>query len=70
MIRSVSKRGIGIFLIVLIVPNPRSQVDLRDETGVVEKLAKNRQKPITNEHGEKMAKELKAGNSSQPDDYD
>ena len=40
---------------------PHLQVDLRDETGVVEKLAKNRQKPITIEHGDKMARELKAG---------
>ena len=38
-----------------------TQIDLRDETSVVEKLAKNRQKPITLEHGEKLAKELKAG---------
>ena len=38
-----------------------TQIDLRDETSVVEKLAKNRQKPITFEHGEKLAKELKAG---------
>jgi len=37
-----------------------TQIDLRDETSVVEKLAKNRQKPITFEHGEKLAKELKA----------
>ena len=40
------------------------QVDLRDETGVVEKLAKNRQKPITIEHGDKMARELKAGENT------
>ena len=38
-----------------------TQIDLRDGASVVEKLAKNRQKPISLEHGEKLAKELKAG---------
>lgn len=37
-----------------------TQVDLRDETSVIEKLTKNRQKPITFEQGERLAKELKA----------
>jgi len=35
-------------------------VDLRDNPATVEKLAKNRQKPISFEMGEKLAKELKA----------
>ena len=33
---------------------------MRDDATTVEKLAKNRQKPITLEMGEKLAKELKA----------
>ena len=37
-----------------------TQIDLRDDATTVEKLAKNRQKPITLEMGEKLAKELKA----------
>jgi cell division control protein 42 len=37
-----------------------TQIDLRDENGTLEKLAKNKQKPITLEQGEKLAKELKA----------
>lgn len=37
-----------------------TQIDLRDENGTLEKLAKNKQKPITFEQGEKLAKELKA----------
>jgi GTPase SAR1 family protein len=37
-----------------------TQIDLRDESGTLEKLAKNKQKPITLEQGEKLAKELKA----------
>lgn len=37
-----------------------TQIDLRDESGTLEKLAKNKQKPITMEQGEKLAKELKA----------
>lgn len=37
-----------------------TQIDLRDENGTLEKLAKNKQKPITMEQGEKLAKELKA----------
>lgn len=37
-----------------------TQIDLRDDGGTVEKLAKNKQKPITFELGEKLAKELKA----------
>lgn len=35
-------------------------MDLRDESSVVEKLTKNRQKPITFDQGERLAKELKA----------
>lgn len=37
-----------------------TQIDLRDDAATVEKLAKNKQKPITYEAGEKLAKELKA----------
>lgn len=33
---------------------------MRDDVVTVEKLAKNKQKPITYEQGEKLAKELKA----------
>lgn len=33
---------------------------MRDEQSTLEKLAKNKQKPITLEQGEKLAKELKA----------
>ncbi|CAG2114639.1 unnamed protein product, partial [Medioppia subpectinata] len=37
-----------------------TQIDLRDDAATVEKLSKNKQKPITSEAGEKLAKELKA----------
>jgi cell division control protein 42 len=37
-----------------------TQVDLRDDTSTLEKLAKNKQKPISTEQGERLAKELKA----------
>lgn len=37
-----------------------TQIDLRDDAGTIEKLAKNKQKPITFEQGEKLAKELRA----------
>lgn len=37
-----------------------TQVDLRDDVGTLEKLQKNRQKPIGIEQGEKLAKELRA----------
>ena len=37
-----------------------TQIDLRDEAGMVEKLAKNKQRPTTFEQGERLAKELKA----------
>jgi cell division control protein 42 len=37
-----------------------TQVDLREDGQTYEKLAKNKQKPITPEMGEKLAKELKA----------
>ena len=35
-------------------------MDLRDEPQTIEKLAKNRQKPITTESGERLARELQA----------
>ena len=37
-----------------------TQADLRDDVGTCEKLAKNKQKPITIEQGERLAKDLKA----------
>lgn len=37
-----------------------TQIDLRDDAGTIEKLAKNKQKPMTCEQGEKLAKELRA----------
>lgn len=37
-----------------------TQIDLRDEASTIEKLSKNKQKPISPEAGEKLAKELKA----------
>jgi len=37
-----------------------TQVDLRDNPATIEKLTKNRQKPISYEMGEKLARELKA----------
>lgn len=33
---------------------------MRDDAATIEKLAKNKQKPISFEQGEKLAKELKA----------
>lgn len=33
---------------------------MRDDAATIEKLAKNKQKPITGEQGEKLARELKA----------
>ena len=35
-------------------------MDLRDDLATIDKLAKNRQKPITTESGERLAKELQA----------
>ncbi len=37
-----------------------TQIDLRDDAAIIEKLAKNKQKPLTMEVGEKLAKELRA----------
>ena len=37
-----------------------TQIDLRDDTDVIEKLAKNGQNPISYEMGEKQAKDLHA----------
>lgn len=37
-----------------------TQIDLREDATTVEKLAKNKQKSISFEQGEKLAKELKA----------
>jgi len=35
-------------------------VDLRDDAGTLEKLAKNKQKPLSVEQADKLARELKA----------
>lgn len=37
-----------------------TQIDLRDDPSYIEKLAKNKQRPISFDVGEKLAKELKA----------
>lgn len=37
-----------------------TQIDLRDDQGTLEKLAKNKQKPVCAEHGDKLAKDLRA----------
>ncbi|EGF84441.1 rho family small GTP binding protein cdc42 [Batrachochytrium dendrobatidis JAM81] len=37
-----------------------TQMDLRDDNATIEKLAKNRQKPITTDSGDRMARELQA----------
>lgn len=37
-----------------------TQIDLREDAATIEKLAKNKQKPVTLEQGEKLTKELKA----------
>lgn len=37
-----------------------TQVDLRDDSNTVEKLAKNKQRPMSSENGDKLARELKA----------
>ena len=37
-----------------------TQVDLRDDAGTIEKLSKNKQKAITPDMGDKLARDLKA----------
>lgn len=37
-----------------------TQVDLRDDGQVIEKLARQKQRPVTNEQGERLARELGA----------
>jgi len=37
-----------------------TQIDLREDVATIDKLAKNKQKPLSNEAGEKLAKELRA----------
>lgn len=37
-----------------------TQIDLRDDTQVIEKLARQKQRPVTNEQGERLARELGA----------
>ena len=46
--------------IIYIFSQVGTQADLRDDVGTCEKLAKNKQKPITIEQGERLAKDLKA----------
>jgi cell division control protein 42 len=35
-----------------------TQIDLRDDSQVIEKLARQKQRPVTNEQGERLAREL------------
>ena len=37
-----------------------TQIDLRDDAATIEKLAKNKQRPLTQEVGEKLARDLGA----------
>uniref|UniRef100_A0A8B9K5L6 Cell division cycle 42, like n=1 Tax=Astyanax mexicanus TaxID=7994 RepID=A0A8B9K5L6_ASTMX len=37
-----------------------TQVDLRDDSNTVEKLAKNKQRPLSSESGDKLARDLRA----------
>ena len=37
-----------------------TQVDLRDDSNTVDKLAKNKQRPIAQEGGDKLARDLRA----------
>lgn len=37
-----------------------TQIDLRDDSQVIEKLARQKQRPVTNEQGERLARELGA----------
>lgn len=37
-----------------------TQIDLRDDASTIEKLAKNRQKPVSSEQGDRLARELRA----------
>lgn len=37
-----------------------TQVDLRDDQAVIEKLSRQKQRPLTTEQGERLAKELGA----------
>ena len=37
-----------------------TQVDLRDDSNTVEKLAKNKQRPLSPESGDKLARDLRA----------
>jgi len=51
-----------ISLIVSIQQNlfDTAEIDLREDTNTLDKLDKNKLKPISPEQGEKLAKELKA----------
>ena len=37
-----------------------TQIDLRDDAATIEKLQKNKQRPLTQEAGEKLQKDLRA----------
>jgi cell division control protein 42 len=39
-----------------------TKIDLRDDTATIEKLAKNKQRPLTKEVGERLARELREKN--------
>uniref|UniRef100_A0A3Q3WZL7 Uncharacterized protein n=1 Tax=Mola mola TaxID=94237 RepID=A0A3Q3WZL7_MOLML len=45
---------------LLLFDTAGTQIDLRDDPCTVEKLAKNKQKPITPENAEKLARDVKA----------
>ncbi|EPB67868.1 Ras family protein [Ancylostoma ceylanicum] len=65
-LRPLSYPQTDVFLVCFSVVAPasfenvREKVDLRDDPSMLEKLAKNKQKPISSDTGEKLAKELKA----------
>ena len=44
----------------LLLTSLGTQIDLRDDPAVIEKLAKQRQSPITAKQGEQLAKDLNA----------
>ncbi|KAA0707479.1 Cell division control protein 42 -like protein G25K GTP-binding protein [Triplophysa tibetana] len=74
-LRPLSYPQTDVFLVCFSVVSPSSfenvkektpfllvgtQIDLRDDPSTIEKLAKNKQKPITPETAEKLARDLKA----------
>ncbi|MBN3320794.1 CDC42 protein, partial [Atractosteus spatula] len=65
-LRPLSYPQTDVFLVCFSVVSPSSfenvkeKIDLRDDPSTIEKLAKNKQKPITPETAEKLARDLKA----------